>query len=213
MTTPNRLLRFAALLALLLTAASGYSDPGSPDAVIESAVTELAEKLGGRKDELADDKDALYALIDDILLPRFDRKFAAQLVLAKHWRTASEEERSRFINAFYNSLLAKYADGMLEFDEDRIEVIPFRGDLQARRSLVKTNVTLDDGTRVPVHYDLVNRGDRWLIFNVKVEGVSYLSNYKKELDAEIRKTSLIAVIERLESEAGEQPEALGSTDE
>lgn len=205
MKARNSSLRFAVLGPLLLAAHSLFADAGSPDLVIEGAVQELTEKLDGRKDELAEDKDALYALIDEILLPRFDRKFAAQLVLAKHWRTANEEERTRFIDAFYNSLLAKYADGILEFDENRIEVMPFRGDLEARRSLVKTNVTLDDGTRVPVHYDLVNRGDRWLIFNVKVEGVSYLSNYKKELDAEIRKTSLIAVIERLESEAREEP--------
>ena len=192
--------RPAVLLAALLLSAPALANPGSPDAVIEGAVTELSEKLSGRKEELAEDREALYALINDILLPRFDRKLAAQLVLAKHWRTASDEERERFINAFYNSLLRKYADGLLEFDEERIEVIQFRGDTSARRSLVKTNVTLNDGTTVPVHYDLVNRGDHWLIFNVKVEGVSYVSNYRTELDSEIRETSLTAVIERLESE-------------
>jgi phospholipid transport system substrate-binding protein len=193
------------MLAALLLAAAAAANPGSPDAVIEGAVTELNEKLSGRKDELSEDRDALYALINDILLPRFDRKLAAQLVLAKHWRTASTEQRERFINAFYNSLLRKYADGLLEFDEDRIEVVEFRGDASAKRSLVKTNVTLDDGTNVPVHYDLVNRGDRWLIFNVKVEGVSYVSNFRTELDSEIRATSLGAVIERLESEGGLAP--------
>ena len=205
MTAPINWYRPVALLAALLLAAAAAADPGSPDAVIEGAVTELNEKLGGRKDELSEDRDALYALINDILLPRFDRKLAAQLVLAKHWRTASDEQRERFINAFYNSLLRKYADGLLEFDEDRIEVVEFRGDTSAKRSLVKTNVTLDDGTNVPVHYDLVNRGDRWLIFNVKVEGVSYVSNFRTELDSEIRATSLGAVIERLESEGGIAP--------
>jgi phospholipid transport system substrate-binding protein len=196
----------AALLASLLLASTVVADRGPPDAVIEGAVTELAEKLNGRKDELAENRDELYALINDILLPRFDRKLAAQLVLAKHWRTASEEQRERFINAFYNSLLRKYADGLLEFDEDQIEVIEFRGDTSAKRALVKTNVTLDDGTPVPVHYDLVNRGDRWLIFNVKVEGVSYVSNYRTELDSEIRTSSLQAVIDRLESEARSGPD-------
>jgi phospholipid transport system substrate-binding protein len=102
--------------------------------------------------------------------------------------------------------LRKYADGILEFDEERIEVLEYRGDTSAKRSLVKTNVTLDDGTTIPVHYDLVNRGDRWLIFNVKVEGVSYVSNYRTELDAEIRATSLAAVIERLESEHSPDPD-------
>ena len=191
----------AVFVASLLLASPLFADPGPPDAVIEGAVAELSEKLSGRKEELAENRDELYALINDILLPRFDRKLAAQLVLAKHWRTASDEQRERFINAFYDSLLRKYADGLLEFDEDRIEVIQFRGDTSARRSLVKTNVTLNDGTTVPVHYDLVNRGDHWLIFNVKVEGVSYVSNYRTELDSEIRATSLAAVIERLESEA------------
>lgn len=192
----------AALFVALVVATPAFADPGSPDVVIQTAVAELTEKLDGRKDELADDKDALYSLINGILLPRFDRKLAAQLVLAKHWRTASEEQRERFIDAFYNSLLQKYADGILEFDASRIEVIAFRGDAAAKRTLVKTNVTLNDGTKVPVHYDLVNRGDRWLIFNVKVEGISYVSNYRTELDAEIRSTNLTKVIERLETEAG-----------
>ena len=187
-------------LALLL-ASPAFADPGPPDAVIEGAIEELSVGLNGRKDELADNRDELYELINGVLLPRFDRKLAAQLVLAKHWRSASEEQRERFIDAFYNSLLKKYADGILEFDENRIEVIPFRGDTSAKRSLVKTNVTLDDGTKVPVHYDLVNRGDHWLIFNVKIEGVSYVSNYRTELDSEIRASSLDAVIDRLESES------------
>ena len=192
----------AALVAAMLIATPTFADPGSPDDIIRSAVAELNEKLEGQKDELDQDKEALYALINDILLPRFDRKLAAQLVLAKHWRTADEEQRERFIDAFYNSLLQKYADGLLAFDARRIEVIAFRGDTSAKRTLVKTVVTLDDGTRVPVHYDLVNRGDRWLMFNVKVEGISYISNYRTELDSEIRSTSLTRVIERLETEHG-----------
>ena len=196
----------AVFVAALLLSSLAAANPGSPDAVIAGAVDELTERLSGRRDELAENRDELYALINEVLLPRFDRKLAAQLVLAKHWRTASEEQRERFVNAFYNSLLRKYADGLLEFSEDRIEVLEFRGDTSAKRSLVKTNVKLDDGTEVPVHYDLVNRGDHWLIFNVKVEGVSYVSNYRTELDAEIRSSSLQAVIDRLESEAGSEPD-------
>jgi phospholipid transport system substrate-binding protein len=203
----NRVSRLAVLTAAALFATGSVADSAAPDEVIAGAVDELTEKLDGRKEELAEDKDALYTLINDILLPRFDRKLAAQLVLAKHWRDANDEQRERFINAFYNSLLHKYADGLLEFDPDRIEVIPFRGDTSKKRTLVKTNVTLNDGTKVPVHYDLVNRDGGWLIFNVKVEGVSYISNYRTEVDAEIRATSLTAVIERLEAEAGIDPNA------
>ncbi|MDZ7770876.1 MAG: ABC transporter substrate-binding protein [Woeseiaceae bacterium] len=88
---------------------------------------ELAEGLVGRKEALTADREALHALINDILLPRFDRTYAAQLVMGRHWRSANEEQRERFIEAFYQNLLREYADSMLEFDQDRIDVKPYGG--------------------------------------------------------------------------------------
>jgi phospholipid transport system substrate-binding protein len=190
------------LLALLLFAASVAVADESPNAVIEESVTLLAEQMDGRKDELAEDRDALYEIIDGILLPRFDRRFAAQLVLAKHWRTANEEQQTRFIEAFYQALLRKYSDGILEFDPNMITVLPFRGDASGKRSKVRSTVQLDDGSSVSVDYELVKRKAGWLVFNVIIEGVSYVRNFRAELDSEIRASSLDAVIERLETEAG-----------
>jgi len=135
-------------------------------------------------------------------MPRFDQRFAAQVVLAKHWRTASEEQQARFIEAFYRALLRKYADGVLEFDPDMITVLPFRGDATKKRTRVRSTVELDDGSKVAVDYELVKRKAGWLVFNVVVEGVSYVRNFRAELDSEIRASSLDAVIQRLEDEAG-----------
>ncbi len=174
----------------------------SPNKLVETAIAELAKSLDGRKDELAADRKALHALIDNMLLPRFDRKYAAQLVLGQHWRTASPQQRERFINAFYNALVRKYADGVLEFEQDKIEVLPFRGDATKQRTMVKTIVKLNDGSKVPVNYGLVMRESGWLIFDVTIEGISYIRNYRAELDSEIRGTSLDDVIRRFESEAG-----------
>ena len=197
--TVKRWILAATACAVLLPA--GFAAAQSPNVVIEEAVAILAERLDGKKDEFAENRAALYQLIDDILLPRFDQRFAAQLVLARHWRTASEEQQQRFIDAFYNSLLKRYAEGILEFEEDRIEVLAFRGDASKKTASVRTVVELDDGSKVPESYDLVRRGEQWKIFNVTIEGVSYMRNYRTELDAEIRSSSLNAVIERLESEA------------
>ena len=189
------------ILAVAALAISTGVAANSPNAVIEESVALLAEKLDGRKEELAADRKALYALIDEILLPRFDRRFAAQVVLAKHWRTASDEQKARFIEAFYQALVRRYADGVLEFDPDRITVLPFRGDDTKKRTKVRTTILLDDGSKAAVDYDLVKRESGWLVFNVVIEGVSYVRNFRTELDAEIRTSSLDAVIARLESEA------------
>ena len=136
------------------------------------------------------------------MLPRFDREFAAGAVLGKHWRTASAEQKNRFVTAFYETLLHRYAEGVVEFDMSRVEVLPYRGDDTKRTTVVKTEVRLDDGKKVPVNYTLVNRDSQWRMFDVQIEGVSYVINFRKELDSEIRSSSLEDVIVRLEREAG-----------
>lgn len=196
-------MRGIALALTLLAIGPGLAlADDSPNAVIESSVELLTEQLNGREDDLSENRQELYDIIDGILMPRFDRRFAAQVVLAKHWRTASEEQQARFIEAFYRALLRKYADGILEFDPDMITVQPFRGDATKKRTRVRSTVSLDDGSTVAVDYELVRRKVGWLVFNVVIEGVSYVRNYRAELDSEIRASSLDAVIERLEGEAG-----------
>jgi len=190
------------MLVLLAGSANGVIAEDSPNAVIESSVELLSDQMDGRKDELAENRAELYEIIDGILMPRFDRRFAAQVVLAKHWREASEEQQARFIEAFYRALLRKYSDGILEFDPDMVTVLPFRGDVTKKRTRVRSTVALDDGSTVSVDYELVKRKAGWLVFNIVVEGVSYVRNFRAELDSEIRASSLEDVIKRLENEAG-----------
>jgi len=192
---------FVSIMAAAALSGPAYAAADSPNTVVDSAVSLLTEKLDGRKAELAADRQSLYKLIDEILLPRFDRKFAAQVVLAKHWRSADADQRSKFIEAFYQALVRRYADGVLEFDPDKISVLPYRGDQSKPRTKVRTSVALDDGSKASVDYELVKRESGWLVFNVVIEGVSYVRNFRAELDAEIRQSSLDEVIARLESEA------------
>jgi phospholipid transport system substrate-binding protein len=186
----------------ILAATPALAEEQSPQEVIESAVALLAERMAGRQDALSADRQSLYEIIDEILLPRFDRKFAAQIVLAKHWRSADEAQRERFIEAFYQALVRRYADGLLEFEQDRVTVLPFRGDLSKKRTKVRSTVLLNDGTKIAVDYELVKRDSGWLMFNIVIEGISYVRNYRAEMESEIRGSSLDAVIERLEVEAG-----------
>lgn len=172
----------------------------SPNAVVEEAAELLDQALDGRRDELSEDQQALYILIDEILLPRFDRQYAARQVLARHWRSASETERERFIDAFYKHLMHKYALAVLEFDVSNLEVLPFRSEITKNRATVKTNMMLDDGTKVSVNYGMINRGSGWRMYDVTIDGISYRRNFKAELNTEVQAKGLDGVIARLESE-------------
>ena len=201
----NVITTFLTSIALLVLAVPAQAE--TPDEFVTDAVDELAAQLDGRRSELADDQEALYALIDDLLLPRFDRKTAAQQVLARHWRGASDEQRTRFIESFYTILVQRYADGVLDFEPDRIKVLPFRGDATKRTATVKTSVDLEDGTNISVNYTLMNKKPGWMMFDVTIEGVSYIRNFRTELDAEIKSSSLEDVIVRLETEAAGEGES------
>lgn len=198
----NIMRKTTVLVAALVAFGTATAEANAPSQVIEEAVELLTEGLNTRRDELAADDAALRNFIDGILLPRFDREFAAGAVLGKHWRTASPDQKKRFITAFYETLLQRYAEGVVEFDMSRVEILPYRGDDSKRTTVVKTEVRLDDGKKVPVNYTLVNRESRWRMFDVQIEGVSYVINFRKELDSEIRSSSLEDVITRLEREAG-----------
>jgi len=196
--------------ALVLSSLSAVAQQ-SPDAFVREAAELVDEAISDRREELATDRQALYGLIDEILLPRFDQRYAAQLVLGRHWRTASEEQRNQFIEAFYQSLMRQYADGILEFDLSQLKILPYRGDESQPRTVVRTTVELDDGTVVPVDYGLVRHDSGWQVFDVTIEGISYVRNFRAELNSEIQATSLDAVIDRLQREAaqvgGEEPKA------
>jgi len=173
----------------------------APDEFISEVVDLLGERLEGRRNELSKDADALYALIDDILLPRLDRELAAQQVLAKHWRSASENQRQRFVAAFYDILVQRYADGILDFEHDRIKVQPFVGDTSKRMVKVRTNVYVEDGSKIDVIYTLVPHDKGWKMLDVSIQGVSFIRSYRVEFSEELRVKSLEQVIARLENEA------------
>ena len=188
------------ILALIIGHISCGALAESPNDVVRGAADALEAALEGRKEELSENRDALYALIDQILLPVFDRHYAAQLVLGRHWRNASDDERIDFIQAFYASLLRKYGNGILQCDQSSLQILPFRGDDTKSRATVKTIVQLDDGTKVPVNYGMVKRDSGWMMFDITIEGISYLRNFRTELNAEIQAKGLRAVIDRLNDE-------------
>lgn len=204
--------RLFSLLMLSLTGAVAVANEQTPHAILESAATSIAERLDGNKEQLEGNPDELYALIDEILLPHFDTRYAGYLVLGKHWRSASDDQRTKFIDVFYRFLLRSYARGILEFDQQSIRFLPPRGEQDEKKVVVKTEMSLDDGTAIPVNYSMRNSKDGWRVYDVRIEGVSYIQNYRNQFNAEISAKGIDAVIARLAAETAAK-EAAQATSE
>ena len=198
------------LCILCLTFALGvHADTVSPNQVVQGLVDDLAKTMEARRAELSKDRESLLKVIDGIVLPHFDIDYASILVLGQNARTASPEQRARFAKAMYNSITHRYAEGLLKYTEGRVRVLPFQGELNEKRSLVRTQVVLDDGKVVPVDYAFrKTKEGEWKAYDVIIEGISYITNYRNQVAQEISKSSLDALTTRLESQGAKALESL-----
>lgn len=179
--------------------ASAVPGPG-PQELIETTARKLLGALDADRAQAKQDPARVRELVDQILLPHFDTDYSARLVLGKNWRDATPELRQRFIDAFYQSLLRNYGSSLAEFTADRMKVLPFRGDLASGQAVVRTEVKRGSGQVVPVNYTLRATPQGWKAWDVTIEGISYVRNFRNDVGTEIAQKGLPAVIERLEKE-------------
>jgi len=195
----KRLMLSVVLGMVVIASDVSLASDSTPNEIVETAAQSVLDAIDGKREHLKEHPEELYSLIEEVLVPRFDRAYSARLVLGKHWRSASTEQKKRFVEAFHQSLLAQYAEGMLDFTAEKLKVLPFRGDPEKSKVKVRTLVTLEDGKEVPVNYSLRRTDDGWKVWDVIVEGISYVKNYRTDFNTEIRAKGLDAVITRLES--------------
>ena len=180
-----------------------------PQTLITTLANRLAREVDTQRAVLKKDPARIYALVDGLLLPNFDLDYAGRLVMGTHYRTATPEQRARFVRGLYRALLKSYGAAVLDFSADRMKVLPFRPETTPDAATVRTELRRDDGTRIPVNYILRRTPDGWKAWDVVIEGISYVRNFRKDLGAEIDRRGLEAVIQRLEAEgaAAAQPKA------
>lgn len=192
------------LFVFLLWSGMAHANVG-PDQVIREASDQVLAAVNARRDELKANPDELYKVVDDILLPRFDRRYTGGLVMGKYWRKATPEQRDRFILALYRSLVKTYASGILEYRGDQLNILPITDDLSEGKVIVETRVTLDTGVETPVNYRMRLTDDGWKAYDVIIEGISYVANYRKQYASEFRAKGIDGVIAELEAKANEAP--------
>ncbi|HXC57722.1 MAG TPA: ABC transporter substrate-binding protein [Steroidobacteraceae bacterium] len=187
------LLAVFALCGLQFAAAAGAAeaiDDSNPQKLIESSSKTLFADLDANRAKYRKDITQLYKVVDSIFLPHVDVDFAAQQVLGKYWRTATPEQRKRFVTAFYRSLLTTYGDALVDFTGDRMKVLPFQGDATQPRASVNVAYSLrKDAAGV------------WKVWDVVIEGISYVKSFREDFGLEIDQKGLDGLLQRLEGSA------------
>lgn len=207
-TTRRWMLSMVAALPLATMAATQAPAPTpgpGPQELMKQTADRMLKAIDANRAAIKKDPARVRQIVDEVLLPNFDADYSGRLVLGKHWRTASEAQRKRFIDAFYQSLLNNYGSALAEFTADKLVILPFKGDPSADQATVRTEVTRSNGQRVPVNYTLRRTPKGWKAWDVTIEGISYVRNFRNDIGSEIDQKGLEAVIARLEADARRMP--------
>lgn len=181
------------LLTLFWVMPGPAAETDSPMEVVRTTSEEVFDQLR-RNGELSESR--LSALIQEVILPHVDLDSAARLALARHWRSATEAQRDAFIKEFRGLLIRTYTTSLSEYSGEAVEYLKERREAEDR-ALVSTQIVRENGPPIPVDYRLRRNGADWQVYDIIIDGVSLVINYRSSFQQTIRQEGLDTLIRQL----------------
>ncbi|HEU0277296.1 MAG TPA: ABC transporter substrate-binding protein [Rhodanobacteraceae bacterium] len=189
------------LLVMAVAAPVLAAGEQTPQQIVQSIADQLGTAIQGHQAELQQNPQQAIALINRIVLPHFDTDYASLLVLGRYARQATPAQRVAFAKAFYNALTHRYAEGLVAYTRGSVKVLPSDGPLDQQRTIVRTQVMLSSGKALSVDYAFRRTASgQWKAYDVIIEGISYITNYRNQVAAEIQKEGIDGLIKSLQTQ-------------
>ena len=192
--------RVIALGLLLLALGGGTIDAAirPPQDVIQDTSGRMIEALRQNRAALDRDPSQIYGLVDQIVLPNFDFDLMSRWVLGRAWQQATPDQRRRFTDEFRTLLVRTYAKALLEYSNEEIRLLPQPTVGDGSEVTVKTEVRLKAGRPIQINYSMHRNNDGWKVYDVTVDGVSLVTNYRSTFASQIRANGMDSVIADLQ---------------
>lgn len=199
---PRAFVTFVAALALLVAREAAAGPPtdqlrGSIELVLK-IVSDPQLKVEGRT---AERRSRIRAVANQI----FDFTEISQRCLGRHWPGRTPAEREQFVGLFGDLLENAYISKIESYSGEKIQ---YAGDvIEGDLALVKTRIVTKQGTEIPVDYRMFLQGGRWAVYDVSIEGISLIGNYRTQFNSVIQRSGYPDLVARLKAKQAERPGA------
>lgn len=183
-------------MGLLLTNVFAFANV-TPDQLVKKTSEDVIAVIKSDKDIQSGNQEKIFALAEEKILPNFDFEKVSRLVLGKNWTKATPDEKTAFQNEFKTLLLRTYATALSKYKNQTIEYKPFRMEANADSATVKTAILQPGGQPIAVDYSLSKKAEDWKVYDIVIEGVSLVTNYRSQFAQEIRQNGLESLIKKL----------------
>ncbi|MDN5869779.1 MAG: ABC transporter substrate-binding protein [Nitrococcus sp.] len=169
-----------------------------PDQLIKQTTEQVLRLLEEHKNELKEQPARIYEQVKDLVIDHFDFQLMSRLVLAQNWREASPAQQQRFVKEFRRLLVQTYGYSLSQYSGQTVDFNSMQYSTSGSRALVRTVAQQPDGPDVPVDYRLHKTAAGWKVYDVMLDGMSLVQNYRSSFLAQIRGEGLDRFLDELE---------------
>jgi len=169
----------------------------SPEELIRQTSNQVLGQIQSNSEQYQQDPAKLYALVDEIVLPHFDFVTMTELALGRYKNKISAEQKPLIINEFRVLLVRTYGKALLEYNDQEIIYLPTEGSLEAGDVTVKTEIAQEGGFPIPLNYSLMASEQGWKVYDISVDDISLVTNYRASFARQIKKNGIDGLIKTL----------------
>lgn len=187
------------LTGMILLHTADANTPEQASALVKSTTDRMLQLLEQRKEEIKTNPDIIYDLAEKVAVPHFDFELITQYAMGRFWRQANTIQRKTLVAEFRTLLIRTYAKALLYYSGQKIRLFPPRLSNRADRVQVQTEVDMPGGAPVPISYQMYLRKGKWVVYDVIINGISLVTNYRSSFAQEVFKGGIQGLINTLKA--------------
>jgi len=192
----KRILTVASIAATLISSAAVFAQT-APDEIVRKSTTDILAAIKADKDLIAGDQKKIEKLAEEKVLPYFNFPHMTQLAVGRNWKAASDAQKAALTEQFRTLLVRTYSTSLTQFRNQTIEVKPLKMTAAETEVVVKTQVVQPGGQPIPIDYSMEKIAEGWKVYDVLIDGVSLVTNYRSSFNTEINATGVDGLIKSL----------------
>ncbi|MDH3220570.1 MAG: ABC transporter substrate-binding protein [Gammaproteobacteria bacterium] len=190
-------------LALLLVVLPAQAFTG-PQQLIRETSDKVIDEIKTNANTYQSDPQKIYQLVDDLVLPHFDFAAMTDLALGRFKDEVSTAQKPAIVNEFRLLLVRTYSSALLEYTDQKLVYLPMEGSEADGEVTVRTEIEQAGGFPIPINYSLRLGNDGWKVFDISVDDVSLVTNYRSSFARAIKKDGVDGLIKTLQDRNQQQ---------
>ena len=174
-----------------------------PQQLVRETGEKVLSEVGARKADLEANPALIYPLVESTVLPHFDFRRMSQSALGRYWPDASDEQKTAVTNEFRELLVRTYATALLGYTGQKIQYLPVQYQPGDEKVMIPTRIAASDNAPpIPINYRLQLTDAKWMVYDVVIDGVSLITNYRSQFATEVRRNGIDGLISALADKNG-----------